>query len=124
MRLLLTEDQERVRSAINLVLKHEPEFEIVGEVENSEQIIPWIKKTSPDILLLDWEMAVCPVIDLLEVIRAVFPEIIVIVMSAQGVSTRQALDAGAHALISKVEPPDRLIHLIHELICHRKQHQF
>jgi DNA-binding NarL/FixJ family response regulator len=121
MRLLLADDQERVRSAINLVLKHESEIQIVGEVDNTEQIIPMIKKTRPDILLLDWEMAACPVTDLLNAIHAAFPEIITIVMSARGVSQRQALDAGAHALISKTEPPDRLIHLIHQFGNERSQ---
>jgi DNA-binding NarL/FixJ family response regulator len=53
MRVLLADDQAKVRSALRLLLMHEPEVEIIGEAVDSTGLLDWVKVVCPDLVLLD-----------------------------------------------------------------------
>ena len=116
MRVLLADNQDRVRSALRLAFEHEPEIEVVGEVNHVDEVIPSIQKNEPDILLIDVELASSPCHAFIQTIRENFPEILVVVMSAAGFTQQQTSEAGAHAFISKVEPPERLFQVLRSYV--------
>ena len=69
MRVLVADDQPHIRSALRLLLDHEPDLNVVGEAIDSQTLCTQIQVTQPDLLLLDWELPGWPETDLLTILR-------------------------------------------------------
>ena len=54
MRILLADEQTRVRSALQALLQQEPGVNIVGEAREAKELLAQLGATQPDLLLLDW----------------------------------------------------------------------
>jgi DNA-binding NarL/FixJ family response regulator len=109
MRVLLADDQTKVRSALRLLLEQEPGLSVVGEAVEAEDLLAQVEATQPDLVLLDWELPGLRTDDRLSVLRALCPQLKVIALSGQPEARRAALSAGADAFVSKGEPPERLL---------------
>jgi DNA-binding NarL/FixJ family response regulator len=109
MRILLADDQARVRSALELLLGLEPDMDVVGETTDADRLLVCIKETRPDLVLLDWELPGLVVNGLMNALRSLFPRLKVIVLSGRPEARGDALAAGADAFVSKGDPPDRLL---------------
>ena len=121
MRVLLADDQTRVRSALRLLLEQEPGLSVVGEAAEAEDLLAQVEATQPDLVLLDWELPGLRTDDWLSVIRALCPQLKVIALSGQPEARRAALSAGADAFVSKGEPPERLLAAVED--CRPRQHR-
>lgn len=115
MRILLADDQPYVRSALALLLEHEPDLQVVGEAADADELFYQIKKTRPDLILLDWELPGLPAIDLLRAIRLNAPGLVVIALSGRPEAYQTALIAGVDDFVSKGYPPEQLLSLLHAL---------
>lgn len=122
MRILLADDQARVRSALRLLLEQEPGLCVVGEAAETEEILAQIQATRPDLMLLDWELpglALASSIrsgkQLLSVLHGHCPDLRVIALSGQLEARQAALAAGADAFVSKGDPPERLLATLRKL---------
>jgi DNA-binding NarL/FixJ family response regulator len=135
MRVLLADDQAKVRSALRLVLEQQPGVSILGEAVDITGLLDWVKAACPDLVLLDWELpgleAAGPSTvlrqaqdgssgqGLLSALRKLCPYLAVIALSGQPEARRAALDAGADAFVSKGDPPERLLAAVHDC-CHKR----
>ncbi len=119
MRVLLADDQKELRSAMRLLLEQEPDTELVAEVTDVIALIDEMGATSPDLLLLDWELPELKNADagkrLLATLHGRHPHLLVIVLSSHPESSRSALAAGANAFVSKTEPPEKLLAALQSL---------
>lgn len=109
MRVVLADDQAKVRSALRLLLEHQPDLEILGEAVNTTGLLDWVKAAHPDLVLLDWELPGLPAADLLPQLRAHQPNLQVIALSGRPEAGQAALEAGADAFVSKGDPPEVLV---------------
>ncbi len=109
MRVLLADDQTRVRSALRMLLKEELELSVVGEAAEAADLLAQMKLTHPDLVLLDWELPGLSAIDSLPTLRKTCPGLVVIALSGRPEARRAALTAGADAFVSKIDPPEQLI---------------
>jgi two-component system response regulator DesR len=109
MRVLLADAQDKVRSALRLVIDQEPDFKVVGEVTDPDQLLDSIDKYQPDILLLDWELLRSEKQATLKSLAMKDPQLYVIAMSACIMSQKEAIAAGAQAFVRKVDPADTFI---------------
>jgi DNA-binding NarL/FixJ family response regulator len=116
LRVLLADDQLVVRSALRLVLEQEPGVDVVGEVAEAECLLAEVRLARPDLLLLDWELPGLPVADLLSCLRSLCPDAKVVALSGWPEARERALATGAHAFVSKGDPPERLIAIIRECL--------
>src|SRR6476620_10289361 len=96
--VLIADTDPRVRSALRLFLKHMPEVSIAGEVQDIAELVTELRRTHPDILLLDWRLAGdhirAPILQL----RALEPRLKkVVVLSLSAADREYALAAGADA---------------------------
>lgn len=108
-RILLADGEAVVRSALRIALSQVPGAEIVGEASHAEQAVRCVAQNHPSIVLLSWELpGHCPEA-LLAKVRALAPGLRIIALSAQPEARKAALEAGADAFVSKVEPPERLL---------------
>jgi DNA-binding NarL/FixJ family response regulator len=108
MRLLIAEDETEVRSALQILLKRQPEIDVAGVATTDQELLDQLKVLRPDTLLLDWS-----VINLdekiLASVHARYPALRIIVISGRSEVRSIALNAGADAFIDKSDPPDRLL---------------
>ncbi len=116
MRVIIADDQAIVRYALQIWLSRQPSVEIVGEATNADDLALQIELTSPDLVLLDWELPGGGGIRLLSKIRSIAPQIYVIALSGRLEACHAALSAGVNQFISKVEPPENLMAAISEFL--------
>ncbi len=109
MRVLLADDQNKVRSALRLLLGQEPGLSVVGEAIGVEGLLAQMETACPDLVLLDWELPGLSTAELLPTLRALCPRLRVIALSGRPEARRAALAAGADAFVSKGDPPERLL---------------
>jgi DNA-binding NarL/FixJ family response regulator len=118
MQVLLADDQAKVRSALRLLLEHEPDVAILGEAVDTTGLLDWIKATEPDLILLDWELPGLPATALLPLLHALHPNLRVVALSGRPEARQAALDAGVDAFVSKGDPPERLLAAVNPA-CHK-----
>lgn len=53
IRILLVDDHALLRQALRLLLEHQPELEVVGDVENGREAVRATERLNPDIVLMD-----------------------------------------------------------------------
>ena len=117
MRILIADDQPQVRSALRLLLGHEPGVTVVGEADDAERTLELAARQRPDLVLLDWELPGLPAAGpstnggqhLLLALRACCPGMKVVALSGRPEARQPALDAGADVFVSKGDPPERLL---------------
>jgi two-component system response regulator DesR len=115
MRVLLADDQTRVRSALQILLKQEPGVNIVGEASEARELLAQVRATHPNLVLLDWGLPGLTTIGSLLAIHTACPDLVVIVLSGRPEARLEALSAGADDFVSKIDPPERLLAAIHAI---------
>jgi DNA-binding NarL/FixJ family response regulator len=112
MRILIADDQPKVRFALHILLDRQPGLKVVGEAVDAQDLLLQAQHTYPDLLLLDWELPGLAGSGLLSALHRVYPNLSVIALSGRTESSQAALAAGANAFVSKVEPPEHLLRAI------------
>jgi DNA-binding NarL/FixJ family response regulator len=109
MRVLLADDQVKVRFALRVLLERQPDVVVVGEASNACELLEQIAAMHPDALLLDWELPGLVAAGTIGALLGAFPGLTVIALSGRSEARREALMAGASAFVSKTEPPECLL---------------
>lgn len=112
MRILLADDQPKIRFALRLLLERQPELDVVGEAAEAATLLTQLETTQPDIVLLDWELPGLSAIGGLPALRAVCPQLVVIALSGRLEARQAALAAGADAFVGKSESPSQLLAIL------------
>lgn len=115
MQILLADDQPQVRSALRLLLELEPEFKIVGEVDDASDLLNSVEANNPDLLFLDWELPGFSQDSFLPRLRRNRPGLSIIALSGHFEARQVALNAGVEAFVSKTHPPQELISVLHRV---------
>jgi DNA-binding NarL/FixJ family response regulator len=116
MRVLLADDQIRVRSALQLSLAQITPLHIVGEVADATSLLLAVAEKKPELLLLDWELPGLPPEQLLRLIWYERPSLKIIAMSSNPEAETEAVAAEVDAFISKTAPPDQVLAIIEALL--------
>jgi two-component system response regulator (stage 0 sporulation protein A) len=100
LKVLIADDNPRIASALENVLRQDSEIQVVGKAEDGMEAMKMIEETEPDVLLLDLIMPKLDGLGVLERIRrmkgsAKQPEVIVISGISQERVTESAFDLGA-----------------------------
>jgi DNA-binding NarL/FixJ family response regulator len=109
VRVLIADDHRLIAEGIKRSLEETSEFEVVAEAETGSQIMPLIRRTNPDLVLLDLRMPGVDGLTALEQIKREHPSIKVVILSASTDQTviEAALGKGASAYVLKsVNPVD------------------
>jgi DNA-binding NarL/FixJ family response regulator len=112
MRILLADDQSKVRFALRVLLERQPGLEVVGEAVDAQDLLRQVRETHPDLVLLGWELPRRSAGSLVRTLRKACPDLMVIVLSGRLQARREALAAGADAFVSKSEQPEHLLSAI------------
>ncbi|MBL3557013.1 MULTISPECIES: UvrY/SirA/GacA family response regulator transcription factor [Marinobacter] len=103
IRVLVVDDHELVRSGITRMLADSPDIDVIGEASSGEEAIDFVRKDSPDIVLMDIRM---PGIGGLEATRRILRiddavRVIVVTACADDPYPTRVMQAGASAYITK-----------------------
>jgi DNA-binding NarL/FixJ family response regulator len=109
MRILLADDQKKVRFALRVLLEQQPGMEVVGEAADGQGLLAQIEATSPEVVLVDWKLPGLDSGQLLPSLHGADPDLAVIVLSPRLEARQSALDSGASAFVCKCDAPERLL---------------
>jgi DNA-binding NarL/FixJ family response regulator len=115
-RVFLADDHQPVRSALRLLLEHEPDFSIVGEADEVDQVVAAVGATSPDLVLLDWSFVERAGRGLVAALRQSPLAARVVALSCRPEDAPAAEDAGADAFVCMGEPPERLLRAVRAVL--------
>ena len=114
IRVLLADDQRLVRSGFRMILKAEPELEVVGEAANGQELVDLVAKEEPDIALVDIRMPEMDGLEAARKIRETHPKTGVIMLTAY--DDRQfvveAVRSGARGYVLKARDAEHLIQTV------------
>jgi DNA-binding NarL/FixJ family response regulator len=112
IRVLLADDQTLVRSGFRMILRAEPDIEVVGEAADGAETIALARELDPDVVLMDVLM---PNVDGIEATRRIMdssehaPRVLVLTTFDLDEYVYEALRAGASGFLLKDAPEDQLV---------------
>jgi DNA-binding NarL/FixJ family response regulator len=116
LRIIVADDQERVRYGLRALLRFQPGLMVAGEAENAKQLIALVSVLEPDLVILDWNLPDMPGEKVVTSLRRMNQNLPVIVLSGQIEIQDAVLKAGVEAFVSKSSPPDQLVESIKDVI--------
>ncbi len=118
IRVLLAEDQAMVRGALAALLRLEPDFEVVAEVSEGNQVMPAALRSRPDVALLDIEMPNGSGLSAAQALHAGLPACRIVILTTFGRSgyLRQAMESGAAGFLLKDAPANELARAIRRVV--------
>jgi two-component system invasion response regulator UvrY len=122
IRVLVADDHPLIRSGLKQILSREPDVAILGEAEDSEQVLERIEEQAWDVVLLDITMPGRGGLDALREIRRRQPTLPVLVLSmhAEEQFAVRAIKAGASGYLSKTDPPAEIVQAIRKVASGKK----
>lgn len=111
IRVLLADDQAMVRAGLRLILESQPDIEVVGEAADGEEALHAVRKSQPDVVLMDIRM---PRMDGIAATRSLIEEhpvvrVLVVTTFDADHYVFEALRAGASGFILKDSSPEQLV---------------
>lgn len=115
MRIVIADQEPSTRSAIGMLLRAQPDMDLVGEATDLVDLLSQIKGTEPDLVILDWDVLGQRIDVLLDLLSLFDSPPTIVGLSVHEESRQAAMDAGVGALAYKGEHPDRLLAMIREI---------
>ncbi|MBW4042843.1 MAG: response regulator transcription factor [Acidobacteria bacterium] len=116
IRVALVDDQQMFRRGVSMIVRSQPDLEVVGEAADGQQAIALVERERPDVVLMDVRM---PVMDGVTATKLILgdaaargetgPRIIVLTTFDLDADAASAIRAGASGFVLKDADPDFLI---------------
>ena len=113
-KILLVDDNKKVREKLKTLLDYEEGIQVVGEAKNGLEAIQLADRLAPNMILMDVKMPQMGGIEAASVLKKLHPEISVILLSVyeNHELTERGARAGASAYVVKDAPVEDLIKTI------------
>ena len=111
IRVVLADDQQLVRSGFRMILRADPELDVVGEASDGVEAVSLARELHPDVVLMDVRM---PRVDGIEATRQIStsaepPRVLVLTTFDLDEYVFAALRAGASGFLLKDAPEEHLL---------------
>ncbi len=120
IRTVIADDHQLFTEGLKNILRRTDkfEFQIIGEAENGRDLLPILKRTYPDLLLLDLNMPETDGLDVLDTIRDNYEDmkILALTMYDEAKLVKSAFKAGVDGYILKNSDPYELLNAIDEVL--------
>jgi len=116
IRVVLIEDNDVFRQALELLLGQGGEIEIAAAAPRGDEAVDLCRLHSPDVLVVDYRLPGEDGVQVARRVRAECPEVAVVVLTAAAGEreVEALLEAGAVACIGKDEPLDTIVEAIRQ----------
>ena len=114
MKVIICDDQAIVRDGLEMLLKLEPDIEILGVADDGAAAVEMVEKKTPDLVLMDLKMPVMNGVEATRQIRTKYPQVKVLVLTTYDDDewVFDAIQAGASGYLLKDTPRDEVIKAI------------
>ncbi len=115
--ILLVDDHTVVRQGLRVLLSSEEDMEVIGEAENGRQAIAMVRKTPPDVVVMDVAMPLLNGLEATRHIRRITPTTKILVLTSYGDDecVEQLMKAGATGYLIKQTAAHDLLNAIREV---------
>jgi DNA-binding NarL/FixJ family response regulator len=122
IRLVIADDHAVLRQGLASLLKSCDDIEVVGEAGDGTEAIEVVRKTTPDVIVLDISMPGPGLLQMLERLRLDLPNIRILILSshAEDQYAIRALRAGADGYLTKERGGDDLATAVRHVANGRK----
>ena len=115
-RILVADNDARVRSALRTLLRQEPGQIQVRESADLDSLATQVKEFIPDLVLLDWELPGRPAAALLLALHRLDYHPCVVVLSTRPELEQDARSVGADGFVCKGDSPEQLLQVLRGLV--------
>jgi DNA-binding NarL/FixJ family response regulator len=107
LKVLLADDHRLTLAGVRRVLDDAGDIEVVGEAYEGSDVLPMVRTTEPDLVVLDLQMPKLDGLSCLDLLRRHHPEVKVVIFSATTTTAEigTALCSGASAYVLKTVNP-------------------
>ncbi len=114
MKVIICDDQATVRDGLAMLLKLEPDIDIVGTAEDGAEAVEMVADKHPDLVLMDLKMPIMNGVEATRQILAKYPEVKVLVLTtyADDEWVFDSIQAGASGYLLKDTAREELIKAI------------
>jgi two-component system phosphate regulon response regulator PhoB len=114
MRILIADNDLRVRAALHVLLSEQDDSAVIGECADLEGLVTQLQTFAPELVLLDWELPGRPAAAfLLARNHAAQPRLIV--LGTRPETRAAALAIGADDFVHKADPPEAVLAAVHRV---------
>ena len=109
IRILIADDHAVVRKGLVMVLRLEPDFEVVGEAENGRQAVEMARALKPDLVILDLKMPHMGDMTI-QMLRKLVPDTRIVILTGAELTSEHLdiLATGVDGYVLKDVEPDEL----------------
>jgi DNA-binding NarL/FixJ family response regulator len=117
-RVLIVDDHPMMRAGLVHVINHQPDLVVCGEAENAAEALDAVDAGRPDLVLADITLPGKSGLELIKDIKAIRPElpILVISMHDESLYAERVLRAGARGYITKHEGGEKLMQAVRHVL--------
>jgi DNA-binding NarL/FixJ family response regulator len=114
-RVLLADDEPLIRVGLRAIIDAEPDLTVVAEADDGAAVLPLVRTSAPDVVLMDIRM---PLVDGLQATRQIVatvprpPKILVVTTFESDENVYAALRAGAQGFVLKRARPEEIVRAI------------
>jgi DNA-binding NarL/FixJ family response regulator len=117
MRILVADNDARVRSALHMLLKQEPGDAVIAESGDLDSVAVQMREFRPELVLLEWELPGRAAAAFLIALSGMELRPKVIVLSGRSDARKMALALGADSFVYKGDPPEQLLSAYRQNVC-------
>ncbi len=116
--VFVVDDHPLLRQGLALLINQQQDLEVSGEAEEAQAALHAIAKSRPDILIIDISLNGPDGLDLLKNIRALYPDLPVLVLSMhdEELYAERALRARANGYIMKQEATEKVLVAVRRIL--------
>lgn len=114
IRILIYEDNSQLREVLSILLNGMPNYNLVGAYGNCTNIVDEVRRTMPDLILMDIDMPFMSGVDGLKLLRkeGIQTKVLMLTVFDDNKNVFEAIRSGANGYILKKTPPARLLEFL------------
>lgn len=118
VRLAIIEDNTEYRSTLIKILQRNKEIQVIHEMADCEEMIPYFEVDLPDLVIMDIDLPGISGIEGVWLLQQHWPGLKVLMLTVfeEAEKIFGAIKAGANGYLLKKDPPDRIMHAIFSLL--------
>lgn len=118
IRVVLADDHAIILEGLRALLEGEADMEVAAATTDGREVLGLVKRLSPDVVVLDYELGGVRATDIIGELRAVPepPRVLVLTAYHDGETIRSVLESGAEGLALKTASPQQTLAAIRQVV--------